>query len=122
MTSDAGEVWKRWRLGKFMESDQVKGFFGALICVNAIVIAVSADLNPEAVGWFVLEIIFVVLFSIETFGKMAIFKGFFWTDSWNVADLVIVLVSLLDLLITMFTGGSSSGIQPSSHSTCTLYI
>ena len=46
-----------------MESDQVKGFFGALISLNALVIAISADVEPDAGVWFVLEVFFVVSFA-----------------------------------------------------------
>ena len=41
MTSDAGWLWKRWRLGQFMESYQIRGFFISLVCLNGILLGVQ---------------------------------------------------------------------------------
>ena len=103
--------WKRWRLARFIESDQVKGLFAFLVCANAIIIGVSADSDPESSYWFYLEIFFVSAFAIETGSKIWVFEGLFWTDNWNVMDFIIVSISLVDLFLGIFLSTDSSGVS-----------
>mmetsp|Transcript_82520 Transcript_82520/g.231429 ORF Transcript_82520/g.231429 Transcript_82520/m.231429 type:complete len:665 (+) Transcript_82520:100-2094(+) len=106
-------LWKRARLDsrfRFLLLDSVMGF---LIFANSIVIGVSADVAPESFVWTCLDIVFCVVFGLEICVKIAL-TGFrdYWIGEdrrWNVFEVVLVLLGVLDICITVYSAGGDGG-------------
>jgi len=135
MNSDAGWLWKRWRLGRFMESPPIRGFFISLVCLNGILLGVqvqtSLHTSPRCIcrspdppygclqldnsandpAWAVIEAIFIIVFSVEIGLKLVAFKAVFWYDYWNIMDFAIVAVSVLEILLGLVAGVEGSGLS-----------
>jgi len=111
LTSDNATSWKRWRLGKFMESEPIKLFFCSLVALNGILIGVQTDHASDADAWKILEVAFISIFSFEILAKILAFKWLYWVDSWNCVDFVIIFVSIIELLLSAVGGYTSSGIS-----------
>lgn len=77
---------------------------GFMICLNAILLGVSLDVNPEWQGWFISEIIFCCFFigelltAVYVYGCGQHFLGKDWAWSWF--DLLIVCSATVDIILT----------------------
>jgi voltage-gated sodium channel len=91
-----------------MESTKVKGFFGILVCLNGLTIGIQADHYSDHIVWDICEYVFITLFTIELGLKLIAYKHLFWTDTWNVADFVIVLVSIVEIVMGLAIGYTSA--------------
>eukprot|EP00928_Gymnodinium_smaydae_P077652 TRINITY_DN61040_c0_g1_i1.p1 TRINITY_DN61040_c0_g1~~TRINITY_DN61040_c0_g1_i1.p1 ORF type:complete len:720 (-),score=93.52 TRINITY_DN61040_c0_g1_i1:285-2444(-) len=78
-----------------------------VIVLNAVVLGLSQDYATEHIIWNILEICFVVFYTVELFVKLHVFgcKRFFHNDItwdyWNCFDLVCLVASLVDLSVTI---------------------
>jgi len=76
----------------------------AVICVNAVVIGVEADLHSESK---VASFIFTLLFTIEMVVKLMAFRQVYFYSGWNVFDCFLVVTSVIDAWIVPATGGDA---------------
>ena len=112
LKSDASDIWKRWRLAKFVDSQFFQKVFALLVIVNAVLIGVQADISTDWEGWMWIELVFVSAFVAEIVLKLVAFRAWYWGDMWNVFDFVVVAVSTTELVFMMITGdGTSSGLS-----------
>jgi len=44
---------------------------------------------------------------------MLAFRGYFYKDKWNLMDLIIVLLSIVDLVVDLATEGATGSFSPS---------
>lgn len=76
-------------------------FIVFVIVINALVIGLSADINPEAPVWMTLEIIFFVIYVLEFILKCWLFgvKNYFVGPdmAWNLFDFTCLVISAVDL-------------------------
>lgn len=86
-----------------------------LIVVNAVLLGVSTDIDPDSKTWEVIEYMFAAFFSGEMAVKMCthgVGEFFFGIDwQWNVADLLFVFLAVLDALLTGLVDSSDSNLQ-----------
>lgn len=90
-----------------------------VILVNAVVIGVSLDQDPEALQWQVLEWFFTAIFSMEALMRMRLLgcsNYFTGADSgWNYFDLMCLACAYTDIIVTaslqLSDGDSSSGLD-----------
>jgi len=75
-----------------------------VISVNALIIGVSADNNPDNPLWEVLELVFFTIYLLEALVKLLIFDGrnyFVGPDySWNIFDFGCLLISAIELSVS----------------------
>ena len=76
------------------------------MCINGVLIGVQADHDKGGNDWKVVELVFIVLFVIEILMKLIGFGMYFWLDTWNVADICIVGISVVQMFI-----GASGGLS-----------
>lgn len=89
-----------------------------VILVNAVVIGVSLDQDPEALQWQVLEWFFTAIFSMEALLRMRLLGcGNYFTGAdagWNYFDLLCLACAYTDIIVTaslqLSDGDSSSGL------------
>ena len=43
---------------------------------------------------------------------MLAFRGYYFKDKWNIIDLIIVILSIVDVFIDIFTEGESNNFSP----------
>ena len=80
--------------------------FISLVCINGVLIGVQADHDNGGSEWALIELVFTVLFIIEILMKLIGFGMYFWFDAWNVADISIIAISVVQMFI-----GSSGGLS-----------
>lgn len=82
-------------------------FIVVVIMINALVIGLSADINPEAPVWMTLEIVFFVTYLLEFVLKCWMFgvKNYFMgaDGAWNLFDFICLIISAVDLGIASNT-------------------
>eukprot|EP00929_Paragymnodinium_shiwhaense_P101262 TRINITY_DN6421_c0_g2_i3.p1 TRINITY_DN6421_c0_g2~~TRINITY_DN6421_c0_g2_i3.p1 ORF type:complete len:823 (+),score=241.23 TRINITY_DN6421_c0_g2_i3:141-2609(+) len=109
------------------EKETVQGIGGLLldtapalmIMLNALVIGMSADNDPDGLHWEVIEFVFLVFFSGEFLIKVKLFgchATLLGKDKyWNYFDLFCILTALLDMGITygsqLLPGGENINIS-----------
>ena len=76
------------------------------MCINGVLIGVQADHDKGGSGWVLIELVFIVLFIFEILMKLIGFGTYFWLDAWNVADVCIISISVVQMFI-----GSSGGLS-----------
>lgn len=92
-----------------MESVPVKIFLTTMIILNAISIGIEADHgDPEDSFWVAIETTFLIIFTVELTLNLTAFGWVFFEDVWRWLDAFVVVVSLLDMIITMTTDSTSS--------------
>jgi len=96
----------RFAVGNTVLHPIFEGFITFLIAVACVGLALdSAEASPELVAaLWVLNIVLTVLFTLEMVLKMFAFgvwkgPGTYMRDPWNLLDLFIVLISLLDIFL-----------------------
>ena len=106
-------TWQRWRLANWTDGKAFKLVFITLVCVNGILIGIESDHANEndATIWQAIEAFFLTAFVVEIIFKLVGFGYLFFTDSWNVFDFVIVGISVVELIMTVFLSNSSSGLS-----------
>jgi len=102
---------QRWNVALFMESTPVKAFMMGAIVVNAVIIGVEADYGDDSLGWLMVELAFLVIFTTELVLNLIGFGKIFFLDPWNWIDFFVVASSLLDFFITLIVGAGSSGLS-----------
>jgi len=79
-------------------------FFAAAVVLNGIFLAVEDiyrdDANDTHFVWFAVEVLFVVLFTIEVLLKLLAFGKVYFFDGWNNFDLLLVILGLAGLLVS----------------------
>jgi len=103
-----GLLYRRWQLGKIMETQRAKCFFIFLVLVNAVLIGVRLDYGGDDSTWNALEHAFLTVFCIEVGLRLVAFGLLFFTDGWNWIDFVVVMVGVVDWFILAFGGGSDN--------------
>ena len=92
-----------------METAPVKGCLVFLIVANAVLIGVEADYGDDSAIWGVLEMIFLVCFTLELVMNLIGYGRLFFTDGWNLLDFFVVVFSLIDFFMTFVGAGDGAG-------------
>eukprot|EP00435_Cladocopium_sp_Y103_P062242 s1190_g23.t2 len=87
-----------------------------VIAINAVCIGISADQNPDAVLWEVLELVFFGIYFLEFIVKACVLdRCNYWVGpdwSWNIFDFICLMISFVELSIRyigrLMDGGSNS--------------
>mmetsp|Transcript_23472 Transcript_23472/g.45623 ORF Transcript_23472/g.45623 Transcript_23472/m.45623 type:complete len:576 (-) Transcript_23472:53-1780(-) len=83
-----------------------------IILVNAITIGVSIDVEPDWVGWVVIDALFVTVYVVEMLCKWCIvgIRAFFCGQhgAWNWFDFFIVVISMGDVIMTIAWQGEET--------------
>lgn len=98
----------RENLKTFIESKNISNFILAVIIINSIVLGLMtypALCDKYASVMHILCEICVVIFSIEIFIKLYVYKGKFFKDGWNNFDFILVAISWIP------TGGVFSSFR-----------
>ncbi|CAE7586692.1 Scn1a [Symbiodinium natans] len=78
-----------------------------VISLNALVIGISADQDPDSPFWEVLELVFFGMYLLECVVKLVFFDGwqyFVGSDrSWNIFDFACLVISAIELSISYIT-------------------
>lgn len=69
-----------------------------IIVINAVCIGVETDGHGSFDTWMVTESIFNVIFAVEVIAKLFGFGLLYFTDTWNIADLVTVVFSWVEVV------------------------
>jgi len=101
--------YKCWQVACFMETAPVKGCLVFLIVANAVLIGVEADYGDDSAIWGVLEMIFLVCFTLELVMNLIGYGRLFFTDGWNLLDFFVVVFSLIDFFMTFVGAGDGAG-------------
>jgi voltage-gated sodium channel len=86
------------RLRKLVESPQFTGFITAVILFNAVTLGLETWGRAMAVaGGLLIAIdrIVLVIFVLEMFAKLAVYRLGFFRSGWNIFDLAIVGIALI---------------------------
>ena len=95
-----------------MESVPIKVFLVAVIFLNAVCIGVMADYGDEKdVFWVMVEMIFLIVFTVELILNLLAFGWIFFEDYWHWLDTFVVLISLIDFAVTQASASSSTGLS-----------
>lgn len=93
-----------------LAADAVGAFF---IVANALVLGLSADIDPGHVVWRVLEYVFLTYFTGEVLVRVYMTGcSDFWTGKdryWNFFDVVLACIAVIDASLT-FVGGDEEGM------------
>jgi len=85
---------------------------GVTIVLSIIVLGVSMDVEPNWIGWLVVEALIGTVFVVEMVMKVVFlgWRGYLWDDNWqwNWLDVLITLLTLVDLAINLATRSSES--------------
>ena len=98
----------RENLKTFIECKSVSNFILAVIIINSIILGLMtypALCERYATAMHILCEICVVIFSIEIFIKLYVYKGSFFKDGWNNFDFILVAISWIP------TGGVFSSFR-----------
>jgi voltage-gated sodium channel len=92
-----------------------------LIIINSIYIGIETDNNLDEAGssgWVAGEMIFTALFSIELALRLYGLRIYFFRDSWNLFDLILVVIGVVDtfLLSVISAARASDGKKDESLS------
>lgn len=85
----------------------------ALICVNGVIIGVETDHGDGSLGWQVLEIVFLILYTVELMIRLGA-GGLraFCTDSWIPFDAGLLATAYIDMcIITPLADGDGTAKQ-----------
>eukprot|EP00928_Gymnodinium_smaydae_P042749 TRINITY_DN28752_c0_g1_i2.p1 TRINITY_DN28752_c0_g1~~TRINITY_DN28752_c0_g1_i2.p1 ORF type:complete len:588 (+),score=88.48 TRINITY_DN28752_c0_g1_i2:162-1925(+) len=95
---------------ELLEEDSMKGLIlldvipAFVILINAAVIGVSADVEPDAFVWKVFEVLFTTFFILEIACKMRLFgcRGYLCSSDWYWSwfDIFCVALALIDMGMT----------------------
>mmetsp|Transcript_9156 Transcript_9156/g.20392 ORF Transcript_9156/g.20392 Transcript_9156/m.20392 type:complete len:547 (-) Transcript_9156:40-1680(-) len=91
---------------------------GAVICINAVLMAVELDYGPEPgaplldrLGFFLCEVGFALVYTIELFVRV-FYEGSAWPwSAWNWLDVVVLLFASVDIWLVVHAETSVSGLQ-----------
>jgi len=97
-------AWRRWRVAVFTEGMPFKLTFISLVCINGVLIGVQADYDKGQSFWGLIEVSFNAAFILELALKYFGFGWYFWTDAWNVADFIIVVISVVQMVLDAGAG------------------
>jgi voltage-gated sodium channel len=112
-TDDDEETKELAKPVAWIDSDQASVIFGVAIMLNCLVMAFETDLYDVQDGMYkslfmTLEIIFIVIFSLEIAVRFKTHLLGFFCDSWNVFDVVIVGIGLVSIYLEIFLGGEKN--------------
>eukprot|EP00927_Polykrikos_kofoidii_P055418 TRINITY_DN49673_c0_g1_i1.p1 TRINITY_DN49673_c0_g1~~TRINITY_DN49673_c0_g1_i1.p1 ORF type:complete len:753 (+),score=100.28 TRINITY_DN49673_c0_g1_i1:53-2311(+) len=90
-----------------VSSNMIDSISGTVICLNAIVLGLSADVAKNSWVWDIVEFMFTIYFTGELVYK-AIVNGPRWfflgvDNKWNMFDFAVVTVALVDMTYTIYT-------------------
>eukprot|EP00930_Biecheleria_cincta_P056770 TRINITY_DN4282_c0_g1_i3.p1 TRINITY_DN4282_c0_g1~~TRINITY_DN4282_c0_g1_i3.p1 ORF type:complete len:695 (-),score=108.63 TRINITY_DN4282_c0_g1_i3:73-2082(-) len=82
-----------------------------VIVLNAAVLGVSTDIEPESVVWQIFECLFLVFYVVEALVKIKFF-GVHWyfcglESRWNVFDFACIVLSLTDVILAALIAAGS---------------
>jgi len=101
----------RWNLAHLMNNAYIRGFLVICIAANAVTIGLEADYGDGSGPWFVIEVIFLCIFTLELIANLVAWGFLFWDDAWNWLDFVVIIICLIDFGIAMSSGGEGSAIS-----------
>ncbi|XP_039541380.1 sodium channel protein type 4 subunit alpha A [Pimephales promelas] len=76
-------------------------FIMVLICLNMVTMMIETDdQSPEKENiLYLINLVFIIIFSGECFLKMFALRHYFFTIGWNVFDFVVVILSIAGLML-----------------------
>nr|XP_056713191.1 sodium channel protein type 5 subunit alpha-like [Euleptes europaea] len=80
-----------------------------LICLNMVTMMVETDDQSETKTHVLKQIntLFITVFTAECVMKMIALRYYFFTNGWNIFDLVVVIMSIVGSVISNFVGSFS---------------
>nr|XP_034985727.1 sodium channel protein type 5 subunit alpha-like [Zootoca vivipara] len=74
----------------------------ALICLNMVTMMVESDDQSEGKTFVLnkINILFIVIFTIECVMKLVALRYYYFTNGWNIFDLVVVIMSIVGSLLS----------------------
>lgn len=84
---------------------------GVSVTINAVIIGIEKEVtDPDAevadrLLWYMFEMLFALMFGTEMAIRMGVKNSNFFSDIWNLLDLVIVLCAIADLILTHTSAG-----------------
>mmetsp|Transcript_143311 Transcript_143311/g.260771 ORF Transcript_143311/g.260771 Transcript_143311/m.260771 type:complete len:918 (+) Transcript_143311:121-2874(+) len=110
---DQNGMWSRGRA--LLQSIGFQTLMGAFIVLNAVVIGLETDLPNMHWLWDLLEHVLLVIFTTELVLRVCINGPSIYFDPregdflWNVFDVTVVGMGLIDALVSLVFGGMSAG-------------
>eukprot|EP00746_Dinoflagellata_sp_MGD_P135969 gnl/MRDRNA2_/MRDRNA2_69975_c0_seq1.p1 gnl/MRDRNA2_/MRDRNA2_69975_c0~~gnl/MRDRNA2_/MRDRNA2_69975_c0_seq1.p1 ORF type:complete len:838 (+),score=120.08 gnl/MRDRNA2_/MRDRNA2_69975_c0_seq1:173-2686(+) len=100
--------------GAWINSFLANVLFGGTIVVNAAFLGVEADYRKETPPdheqhWLICETIFLAIFSIELLLRFQAERCRCLRDCWNIFDLILVSMGILDTVVMLLLKDSKSG-------------
>ncbi|XP_048366458.1 sodium channel protein type 4 subunit alpha-like [Sphaerodactylus townsendi] len=80
-----------------------------LICLNMVTMMVETDDQSEQKTYVLkqINILFITVFTVECVMKIIALRYYFFTNGWNIFDLVVVVMSLVGSVISNLVGSFS---------------
>jgi len=95
----------RARLREFVQHRFFTAGIASLILLNAVYIGMETELVDDSsdvsLGWYLAELAFTIIFLVELCLRIAAAQDLreFTSDSWNLFDLILVVVSCIDTFV-----------------------
>jgi hypothetical protein len=93
------------RTKSFIESASFSVIMALMIVLNGVYILVEEEVrnssNDTDKSWFVIEVVFCVIFTIESMLKLCDQGWAYFQDGWNNFDLALVLLGIFGLVVNM---------------------
>ena len=97
----------------------------ALIIINMAIICVELSMEDPSSSmrttFRALNVCFFVIYTVEAAIKMHALKWSYFRSKWNTFDVVILILSAVDLIIDMSTNADNEGISPSMLRTAKVF-
>lgn len=109
MSSQRSVVSEYEKPKSWIQTKQADIFFGMWILLNACVLAVETDMRDDAkdgfqLVWFVLDSFFNMVFLVEILMRTYAEKMGWLKSRWNVFDIVLVSLGVVDTWVLTFIG------------------
>lgn len=91
---------KSWRLGaaRWVESGPVQNLIISVIILNGIILGLQTDAGMMATigpALIFLDALCLFVFSVEIAFKLAVYRGLYWSNGWNLFDFFVVAIALV---------------------------
>jgi hypothetical protein len=101
------------------ESTAFTCFMSLCIILNGIYIAVEEDRrnagNDRDTSWFVIEVVFTTVFTVECICKLYFLGYRYFFDGWNCFDFLLVLLGIFGIVVSAMAIGPGDGVSVSNE-------
>ena len=97
-------AWLQWRVACIIEGPTGQKVVCFCVLLNSIIIGVESDWESDSPAWAWLDYGFAIIFAVDMSMRLFGLGWIFWQDHWNLLDLTIVGVSLIELIQRSFSG------------------